>query len=258
MTSADNRPVSYTHLESMGSLMARLPYVKDVWPAAAWSRLMSASSSAEARAAADEFNAVVAPFVDQSVGRLGELADALRSEEFKQALDQAEHDYNKLPTFIRERIEAIVAGLPPALRDAVRALLAQAPDDVAAQVDAMASQIAQLKGLGDGVVALVEGETQVAAGKASLARAQAGYDELMAASSQLAGGADKIAQGRRELAEGQAELAEGQAEYDERKADAEAKFASARADVEDIECATWYLSLIHIWAARSCTCPSCA
>lgn len=228
-------------LESMGSLMARLPYVKDVWPAAAWSRLMSASSSAEARAAADEFNAVVAPFVDQSVGRLGELADALRSEEFKQALDQAEHDYNKLPTFIRERIEAIVAGLPPALRDAVRALLAQAPDDVAAQVDAMASQIAQLKGLGDGVVALVEGETQVAAGKASLARAQAGYDELMAASSQLAGGADKIAQGRRELAEGQAELAEGQAEYDERKADAEAKFASARADVEDIECATWYI-----------------
>ena len=228
-------------LESMGSLMARLPYVKDVWPAAAWSRLMSASSSAEARAAADEFNAVVAPFVDQSVGRLGELADALRSEEFKQALDQAEHDYNKLPTFIRERIEAIVAGLPPALRDAVRALLAQAPDDVAAQVDAMASQIAQLKGLGDGVVALVEGETQVAAGKASLARAQAGYDELMAASSQLAGGADKIAQGRRELAGGQAELAEGQAEYDERKADAEAKFASARADVEDIECATWYI-----------------
>ena len=228
-------------LESMGSLMARLPYVKDVWPAAAWSRLMSASSSAEARAAADEFNAVVAPFVDQSVGRLGELADALRSEEFKQALDQAEHDYNKLPTFIRERIEAIVAGLPPALRDAVRALLAQAPDDVAAQVDAMASQIAQLKGLGDGVVALVEGETQLAAGKESLARAQAGYDELKAAGSQLAGGADKIAQGRCELAEGQAELAEGQAEYDERKADAEAKFASARADVEDIERATWYI-----------------
>lgn len=228
-------------LESMGSLMARLPYVKDVWPAAAWSRLMSASSSAEARAAADEFNAVVAPFVDQSVGRLGELADALRSEEFKQALDQAENDYNKLPAFIRERIEAIVAGLPPALRDAVRALLAQASDGVAAQVDAMASQIAQLKDLGDGVVALVEGETQVAAGKASLARAQAGYDELMAASSQLAGGADKIAQGRRELAEGQAELAEGQAEYDERKADAEAKFASARADVEDIERATWYI-----------------
>ena len=228
-------------LESMGSLMARLPYVKDVWPTTAWNRLMSASSSAEARAAADEFNAVVAPFVDQSAGRLGELADALRSEELKQALDQAEHDYNKLPAFIRERIEAIVAGLPPALRDAVRALLAQAPDDVAAQVDAMASQIAQLKGLGDGVVALVEGETQVAAGKASLARAQAGYDELMAASSQLAGGADRIAQGRRELAEGQAELAEGQAEYDERKADAEAKFASARADVEDIERATWYI-----------------
>ncbi len=228
-------------LESMGSLMARLPYVKDVWPTAAWSRLMSASSSAEARAAADEFNAVVAPFVDQSAGRLGELADALRSEEFKQALDQAEHDYNKLPVFIRERIEAIVAGLPPALRDAVRALLAQAPDDVAAQVDAMASQIAQLKDLGDGVVALVEGETRVAAGKASLARAQAGYDELMAASSQLAGGADKIAQGRRELAEGQAELAKGQAEYDERKADAEAKFASARADVEDIERTTWYI-----------------
>ena len=228
-------------LESMGSLMARLPYVKDVWPAAAWSRLMSASSSAEARAAADEFNAVVAPFVDQSVGRLGELADALRSEEFKQALDQAEHDYNKLPTFIRERIEAIVAGLPPALRDAVRALLAQAPDDVAAQVDAMASQIAQLKGLGDGVVALVEGETQLAAGKESLARAQAGYDELKAAGSQLAGGADRIAQGRRELAEGQAELSEGQVEYDERKADAEAKFASARAGVEDIERATWYI-----------------
>ena len=228
-------------LESMGSLMARLPYVKDVWPTAAWSRLMSASSSAEARAAADEFNAVVAPFVDQSAGRLGELADALRSEEFKQALDQAEHDYNKLPVFIRERIEAIVAGLPPALRDAVRALLAQAPDDVAAQVDAMASQIAQLKDLGDGVVALVEGETRVAAGKASLARAQAGYDELMAASSQLAGGADKIAQGRRELAEGQAELAKGQAEYDGRKADAEAKFASARADVEDIERTTWYI-----------------
>lgn len=228
-------------LESMGSLMARLPYVKDVWPAAAWNRLMSASSSAEARAAADEFNAVVAPFVDQSVGRLGELAAALRSEEFRQALDQAEHDYNKLPAFIRECIEAIVAGLPPALRDAVRALLAQAPDDVAAQVDAMASQIAQLKGLGDGVVALVEGETRAAAGKASLARAQAGYDELKAAGSQLAGGADKIAQGRCELAEGQAELAEGQAEYDERKADAEAKFASARADVEDIERATWYI-----------------
>ena len=228
-------------LESMGSLMARLPYVKDVWPTAAWNRLMSTSSSAEARAAADEFNAAVAPFVDQSVGRLNELSRFLRSDEFKQALDQAENDYNKLPAFIRERIEAIVAGLPPALRDAVRALLAQAPDDVAAQVDAMASQIAQLKGLGDGVVALVEGETQVAAGKASLARAQTGYDELMAAGTQLAGGVDKIAQGRRELAEGQAELAEGQAEYDERKADAEAKFASARAEVEDIERATWYI-----------------
>lgn len=228
-------------LESMGSLMAQLPYVKDVWPAAAWNRLMAATTASEARAAAAEFNAAVTPFVDQSVSSLNELAGYLRSDEFKEALEQAEHAYDKLPQFIRDRIEAIVAGMPPALRDAIRALLAQAPEDIAAQVDAMAAQIAQLKGLGDGVVALVEGEAQVAAGRASLSEAQAGYDKLIAARAQLASGTKQIEESRRELDAGQEKLNEGRVAYEEQKASANAAFAEARAEVDGIERATWYI-----------------
>lgn len=228
-------------LQSTGDVMSRLPYVKDMWPSAAWARLMSATTPAEARSAADEFNTAIKPQLDSSIASLRELASYFHSDEFKQAYEQAKHDYDRLPPSVKERIERMLSDMPDGAEQAVRDLLAQPPDDMAAHADAMADQLEQLYGIADGVDALVEGEIKVREGQKSLVDTRAAYDKLIAAQAQLDSGESQIDANRRRLLAGQAELDESRAEFEEQKADAEAKFADARAEVDGIERATWYI-----------------
>lgn len=69
---------------------------------------------------------------------------------------------------------------------------------------------------------------------AAQAQIDAGWAELYAGQSELDDGAA-------ELADGQAELDEQRADYEQEKADALKELADARADVEAIEPATWYI-----------------
>ena len=92
---------------------------------------------------------------------------------------------------------------------------------------------------------LVDGQAQL---DASQAQINDGWAQLNAGQAQIDSGWAEIESGRAELNEGAAELEDGQRELDEQradyereKADALAELADARAEVESIEPATWYI-----------------
>lgn len=92
---------------------------------------------------------------------------------------------------------------------------------------------------------LVDGQAQL---DASQAQINDGWAQLNAGQAQIDSGWAEIESGQAELNDGAAELEDGQRELDEQradyereKADALAELADARAEVESIEPATWYI-----------------
>ena len=230
-----------SRLEATGSMLGSLPYVRDVWPSAAWQRLVSATTPEEARAAADEVQAAVGPFSSQASASLGELADYLASDEFAQALEKAQGAYDALPQAVRDRIERLVAEAPQAVRDVLRAVVSTSPAQAAAQVREMADMLSQLGFLAPGMVQVVEGEAQVREGAARLDEAARALAAVDAAQAQVADGRARAEASGRQLDDARAAADDAQAQLERGREEAGAQIRDAREAADAIPDATWYV-----------------
>ena len=92
---------------------------------------------------------------------------------------------------------------------------------------------------------LVDGQAQLDASQAQIndgwAQLNAGQAEIDSGWAELESGQAELDDGAAELEDGQRELDEQRADYEREKADALAELADARAEVESIEPATWYI-----------------
>lgn len=87
----------------------------------------------------------------------------------------------------------------------------------------------------DGEAALIQAETDA---RAQIADAKA---EIAENEAKLADAKTELAGGEKELTEGEQELAEGQQEYEEGYEEAMTELADAKAEIEDIDEAEWYI-----------------
>ena len=236
----------------------------DEWPADAWSRLSSATTEQEARAAASEVNAALLPFAEKATSFIDQLMQIVDSEEFRQIAAS----YDSLPPELRQRVDEVLDLLPASVREAARQILAASAnaDQILAQLQSLRDQLSQLTGLADGMVQIVVGQAQVDAGRAQLDEAAAAYARLDAARSQLAAGRaeldagqaqldaqrksaqeqldaarSQLEAGAQELADGQAQLEAARAEFAQQRADALAAIADARDQISSIDDAAWYV-----------------
>lgn len=92
---------------------------------------------------------------------------------------------------------------------------------------------------------LVDGQAQLDASQAQIndgwAQLNAGQAQIDSGWAELESGQAELNDGAAELEDGQRELDEQRADYEREKADALAELADARAEVESIEPATWYI-----------------
>lgn len=234
------------------------------WPADAWSRLTSATTEQEARAAASEVNAALLPFAEKATSFIDQLMQIVNSEEFRQIAAS----YENLPPELRQRVDEVLDLLPSSVREAARQILAASAnaDQILTQLQALRDQLSQLTGLADGMVQIVVGQAQVDAGRAQLDEAAAAYAQLDAARSQLAAGRAELDAGQsqldaqrksaqeqldaarsqldagaQELADGRARLEAARAEFAQQRADALAAIADARDQISSIDDAAWYV-----------------
>lgn len=255
---AYNRGVIDGSAQMLSALMG------DEWPAEAWSRLTSATTEQEARAAASDVNAALLPFAEKATSFIDQLMQIVDSEEFR----QIGASYDGLPPELRQRIDAVLDLLPPSVREAARQILAASAnaDQILAQLQSLRGQLSQLTGLADGMVQIVAGQARIDAGRAQLDEAAAAYARLDAARSQIAAGRSELDAGQaqldaqrknaqeqldaarsqldsgaQELVDGRAQLEAARAEFARQRADALAAIADARDQIASIDDAAWYV-----------------
>ena len=259
---AGQRQVSENRGKILGAAQMLPTLMGDAWPAEAWGRLEAAATEEDARAAADDVNAAVAPFVSEVDGVLDDLCSYLGSDEFQKVQDT----YENLPEFIKDRIDAIVGRAPERVRALIYKVLTEDPQAMIADLKSLRAQVDQLTQLADGMVQIVAAQQQIDEGSAQLDRAEAGYRQLVAAQAkldsaeaeltdgqaeldaqresareQLDAAAAQLEDGAAQLADGQAELDDARATYEQERADALAKIAESRAKLSDVDEATWYV-----------------
>lgn len=247
-----------------GSAQMLSALMGDEWPAEAWSRLTSATTEQEARAAASDVNAALLPFTEKATSFIDQLMQIVDSEEFRQIAAS----YDDLPPELRQRIDAVLDLLPASVREAARQILAASAnaDQILAQLQSLRGQLSQLTGLADGMVQIVAGQARIDAGRAQLDEAEAAYARLDAARSQIAAGraeldagqsqldaqrknaqeqldaaCSQLDSGARELVDGRAQLEAARAEFARQRADALAAIADARDQIASIDDAAWYV-----------------
>lgn len=247
-----------------GSAQMLSALMGDEWPAEAWSRLTSATTEQEARAAASDVNAALLPFAEKATSFIDQLMQIVDSEEFR----QIGASYDGLPPELRQRIDAVLDLLPASVREAARQILAASAnaDQILAQLQSLRGQLSQLTGLADGMVQIVAGQARIDAGRAQLDEAEAAYARLDAARSQIAAGRaeldagqaqlnaqrknaqeqldaarSQLDSGAQELVDGRAQLEAARAEFARQRADALAAIADARDQIASIDDAAWYV-----------------
>ncbi|MBM6774340.1 FtsX-like permease family protein [Olsenella profusa] len=223
------------------------------WPADAWAQISSAATQAEREAAAAVVDGWLSGFVSQGTSAIDQIINLVS------ALPDAEQTWERLPEEVRQKIAAIIEQLSPELQQAIHEALSVDTGAVVSQLTSLRDMLAQMGGLGSGMA-------QVAAGEAQLSEARSGYQTLIDARSQIQAGQDQIDAGRAELdagatelsdqrssalaqiadgwdqlESGQAELDDARATYESERADALDQIADARAEVEEIPDATWYV-----------------
>ena len=247
-----------------GSAQMLSALMGDEWPAEAWSRLTSATTEQEARAAASDVNAALLPFAEKATSFIDQLMQIVDSEEFR----QIGASYDGLPPELRQRIDAVLDLLPAPVREAARQILAASAnaDQILAQLQSLRGQLSQLTGLADGMVQIVAGQARIDAGRAQLDEAAAAYARLDAARSQIAAGRagldagqaqldaqrknaqeqldaarSQLDSGAQELVDGRAQLEAARAEFAQQRADALAAIADVRDQIASIDDAAWYV-----------------
>lgn len=247
-----------------GSAQMLSALMGDEWPAEAWSRLTSATTEQEARAAASDVNAALLPFAEKATSFIGQLMQIVDSEEFRQIAAS----YDGLPPELRQRIDAVLDLLPASVREAARQILVASAnaDQILAQLQSLRGQLSQLTGLADGMVQIVAGQARIDVGRAQLDEAATAYARLDAARSQIAAGRaeldagqaqldaqrknaqeqldaarSQLDSGAQELVDGRAQLEAARAEFARQRADALAAIADARDQISSIDDAAWYV-----------------
>ncbi len=247
-----------------GSAQMLSALMGDEWPAEAWSRLTSAITEQEARAAASDVNAALLPFAEKATSFIDQLMQIVDSEEFR----QIGASYDGLPPELRQRVDAVLDLLPASVREAARQILAASAnaDQILAQLQSLRGQLSQLTGLADGMVQIVAGQARIDAARAQLDEAAAAYARLDAARSQIAAGRaeldagqaqldaqrknaqeqldaarSQLDSGAQELVDGRAQLEAARAEFAQQRADALAAIADARDQIASIDDAAWYV-----------------
>ena len=269
--SHDTLVASRASIESSVGMLAAV--MGDAWPSGAWERLVSASTADEANAAAAEVSAVIDPFVSDGVSAIDRIVAFLESDEFNEMMGRYEDAWENLPEEVRQRLEELIAEAPVELQDALRQIFSVTPDQMTAVLQGIRGMLSQLTQLAPGMAQIVAGEAQlaeaesgydtlidaraqiaagreqIAAGREQIAAGRAELDsgatqlssERASALAQIADGWDQIESGRAELDDGQAELDEGRETFEQERAEALDQIADARAEVEDIPDATWYV-----------------
>lgn len=245
------------------------PLLGDRWPAELWARLQKGDA-----AAVDPFVSSVVPLVREARGELDQARTLVAEiKELVSSLPTASPEDKAQIARMLERLDALTGGRYAAAIDAVRAIVSLYPEDAgqiqqavsklssiekmlgstASSLDAMlVDDGAQIRALAEGVARKSEvqaGLEQVAAGQRRLdaerSRAERGLGQLDAAreqmKSQIAEAEAQLIAGEGEAASGQSELNAGKAELEVNRADVNARFARARADVDGIERAKWYI-----------------
>lgn len=262
---------SRSSIEASVGMLAQI--MGSSWPADAWNRLAAATTADEANAAAAEVSAAIDPFVNDGVAAIDAIVAYLESDEFNETMERYEDAWESLPDEVRQRLEGLIELAPEPLREPLRQIFSVTPDQMTAVLQGIRGMLSQLTQLAPGMAQIVAGEAQLAeveSGYATLidARAQiaagreqitagreqiaAGRAELDAGASQLSGerasalaqiadGWDQIESGRAELEDGQAQLDEGRETFEQERADALDQIADARAEIDDIPDATWYV-----------------
>lgn len=247
-----------------GSAQMLSALMGDEWPAEAWSRLTSATTEQEARAAASDVNAALLPFAEKATSFIDQLMQIVDSEEFR----QIGVSYDGLPPELRQRIDAVLDLLPASVREAARQILAASAnaDQILAQLQSLRGQLSQLTGLADGMVQIVAGQARIDVGRAQLDEAATAYARLDAARSQIAAGRaeldagqaqldaqrknaqeqldaarSQLDSGAQELVDGRAQLEAARVEFARQRADALAAIADARDQIASIDDAAWYV-----------------
>ena len=262
---------SRSSIEASVGMLAQI--MGSSWPADTWNRLAAATTADEANAAAAEVSAAIDPFVNDGVAAIDAIVAYLESDEFNETMERYEDAWESLPDEVRQRLEGLIELAPEPLREPLRQIFSVTPDQMTAVLQGIRGMLSQLTQLAPGMAQIVAGEAQLAeaeSGYATLvdARAQiaagreqitagreqiaAGRAELDAGASQLSGerasalaqiaeGWDQIESGRAELEDGQAQLDEGRETFEQERADALDQIADARAEIDDIPDATWYV-----------------
>ncbi len=153
-------------------------------------------------------------FAQQKDAIFAQVEEGVRNSEEAKQLEAAQQQIAAGEEELANRQQQIDAGL------AEIEARQQQLDDGAAQLDASQAQI------NDGWSQLNAGQAQIDSGWAELESGQAELND-----------------GAAELEDGQRELDEQRADYEREKADALAELADARAEVESIEPATWYIQV---------------
>ena len=225
-----------SQLEASASMLSSLPYVSDIWPADAWARLSSTTDPATASAIANsEFGSLNA-FVSDSTAALDEVITYLSDPEVQDELENG-----LLTELMRAYIRQLVADAPASIQSLVESLLNTTPAEIISQLSQVRNLIAQLSNLAPGMAQVIAGEAELAAGRAQLQQAINGYNQLVSAQDQIASGWGQVNSGRAELDAGQAELDEGRATFEAERDDALNQIADARAQIDDIPDAVWYV-----------------
>lgn len=208
----------------------------DAWPTSAWQRLQNGDAAAKGEfvAAIDAYASEMSRRIDEGARLCDELSSSVADLPLGDPQDK-QKIYDRL-----DELEALGL-IESAQADGIRALVETYPESEA-DLALMQGEIGELK---RSVLALgkLVGGLKDSAG--SLADAALGRPALEAGQAELdrqrAQAERQLAEGEAKLDEGAAKAREGRAEFEGQKANAEAKFAQARADVDGIERAKWYI-----------------
>lgn len=181
----------------------------------------------------------------------GEAELEAQAQQLKEGRAQIEEGLNQVTkgrTQIESGIQQINAACDAQIEDAQAALDQGLIDETTYQAKLQtieqerANQLApldeQLKTLETTEQQLSTQLSQIAEGETALASAS---QQLEASRQEITSGEQQIAAGEKELQAGQTELDTQRQEYEKTKADALQQIADARAEVDDIETAQWYI-----------------
>ena len=208
----------------------------DAWPTSAWQRLQNGDAAAKGEfvAAIDAYASEMSRRIDEGARLCDELASAVGElplgdprvkQKMYDALDKLEVGGLIKPAQA-ERMRALVEAYPES--DGELALMQDEVRELKRSVLALGELVGGLKGSIGSLADAALGRPALEAGQAELDRRRAQAER-------------QLAEGEAKLDEGVAKAREGRAEFEGQKADAEAKFAQARADVDGIERAKWYI-----------------